>query len=108
MRAFGDGPHNFKPWSSDVDDTRVGTPFSHLPCHTNLAGIFYQYLAGIFYQYLAGIFFEIHSSKIYDSTGSVMSILAGKANSFVADITFSAASVFSGLQRLSFLSPKNS
>ncbi|GFT41824.1 hypothetical protein TNCV_1666871 [Trichonephila clavipes] len=20
-RAFGDGPHNFEPWSSDVDDT---------------------------------------------------------------------------------------
>ncbi|GFY18759.1 methyltransf_25 domain-containing protein [Trichonephila clavipes] len=27
-RAFGDGPRNFEPWSSDVDDTRAGTPFS--------------------------------------------------------------------------------
>ncbi|GFT46180.1 SWIM-type domain-containing protein, partial [Trichonephila clavipes] len=26
-RAFGDGPRNFEPWSSDVDDTRAGTPF---------------------------------------------------------------------------------
>ncbi|GFT87593.1 uncharacterized protein TNCV_4302211 [Trichonephila clavipes] len=25
-RAFGDGPRNFEPWSSDVDDTWVGTP----------------------------------------------------------------------------------
>ncbi|GFS52035.1 hypothetical protein TNCV_1104681 [Trichonephila clavipes] len=27
MRAFGDGPRNFEPWSSDVDDTQlaVGT-----------------------------------------------------------------------------------
>ncbi|GFW67438.1 hypothetical protein TNCV_3391091 [Trichonephila clavipes] len=24
-RAFGDGPRNFEPWSSDVDDTRAGT-----------------------------------------------------------------------------------
>ncbi|GFX88878.1 hypothetical protein TNCV_2575851 [Trichonephila clavipes] len=38
--------------------------------HTNLAGIFYQYLALIF--------FEIHSSKIYGSTDSMMSILAEK------------------------------
>ncbi|GFU61966.1 hypothetical protein TNCV_4022511 [Trichonephila clavipes] len=26
MRAFGDEPCNFKPWSSDVDDIRAGTP----------------------------------------------------------------------------------
>ncbi|GFX39610.1 hypothetical protein TNCV_2103541 [Trichonephila clavipes] len=26
VRAFGDGPRNFEPWSSDEDDTRVGTP----------------------------------------------------------------------------------
>ncbi|GFW74708.1 transposable element Tcb2 transposase [Trichonephila clavipes] len=26
MRAFGDGPRNFEPWSSNVDDTRAGTP----------------------------------------------------------------------------------
>ncbi|GFV67687.1 hypothetical protein TNCV_4623671 [Trichonephila clavipes] len=26
MRAFGDGPRNFEPWSSDVDDTLGGTP----------------------------------------------------------------------------------
>ncbi|GFX15600.1 uncharacterized protein TNCV_2130881 [Trichonephila clavipes] len=25
-RAFGNGPRNFEPWSSDVDDTRAGTP----------------------------------------------------------------------------------
>ncbi|GFV37236.1 hypothetical protein TNCV_2278101 [Trichonephila clavipes] len=25
-RAFGYGPRNFKPWSSDKDDTRAGTP----------------------------------------------------------------------------------
>ncbi|GFT31628.1 hypothetical protein TNCV_230671, partial [Trichonephila clavipes] len=25
MRAFGDGPHNFEPWSSDVDDASAGT-----------------------------------------------------------------------------------
>ncbi|GFU75707.1 putative DD41D transposase [Trichonephila clavipes] len=25
-RAFGDGPRNFEPWSSDVDDTLAGTP----------------------------------------------------------------------------------
>ncbi|GFV55454.1 uncharacterized protein TNCV_3776411 [Trichonephila clavipes] len=25
-RAFGDGPRNFEPWSSDVEDTRGGTP----------------------------------------------------------------------------------
>ncbi|GFY25240.1 uncharacterized protein TNCV_2483611 [Trichonephila clavipes] len=25
-RAFGDGPRNFEPWSSDVDDTRAGNP----------------------------------------------------------------------------------
>ncbi|GFV35782.1 hypothetical protein TNCV_913721 [Trichonephila clavipes] len=94
MRAFGDGPHNFEPWSSDVTTPELAPPSLTTTPHqeTNLAGIF----------------FEIHSSKIYDSTGSMMSILAGKANSFVADITFSAASVFSGLQRLSFLSPKNS
>ncbi|GFX32015.1 hypothetical protein TNCV_4098661 [Trichonephila clavipes] len=24
-RAFGDGPRNFEPWSSDQDDTCVGT-----------------------------------------------------------------------------------
>ncbi|GFU78803.1 hypothetical protein TNCV_4771661 [Trichonephila clavipes] len=45
---------------------------------------------------LAGIFFEIHSSKIYGSTGSMMSILAGKVNSFLADIDFSADDAFSG------------
>ncbi|GFW31689.1 hypothetical protein TNCV_4683611 [Trichonephila clavipes] len=28
MRAFGDGPRSFEPWSSDVDDTRAGTPLS--------------------------------------------------------------------------------
>ncbi|GFS93183.1 hypothetical protein TNCV_1051861 [Trichonephila clavipes] len=26
MRAFGNRPHNFEPWSSDEDNTRVGTP----------------------------------------------------------------------------------
>ncbi|GFV95827.1 hypothetical protein TNCV_1728771 [Trichonephila clavipes] len=25
-RAFGDGPRNFEPWSSDVDDTLARTP----------------------------------------------------------------------------------
>ncbi|GFU23374.1 hypothetical protein TNCV_2369161 [Trichonephila clavipes] len=25
-RAVGDGHHHFEPWSSDVDDTRAGTP----------------------------------------------------------------------------------
>ncbi|GFY34134.1 hypothetical protein TNCV_2504371 [Trichonephila clavipes] len=25
-RAFGNGPRNFEPWSSDVDDTLAGTP----------------------------------------------------------------------------------
>ncbi|GFV65770.1 uncharacterized protein TNCV_4154061 [Trichonephila clavipes] len=25
-RSFGDGPRNFEPWSSDVDDTLAGTP----------------------------------------------------------------------------------
>ncbi|GFY26726.1 uncharacterized protein TNCV_4374721, partial [Trichonephila clavipes] len=25
-RAFGDGPRNFEPWSSDVDDILAGTP----------------------------------------------------------------------------------
>ncbi|GFV89735.1 hypothetical protein TNCV_827271 [Trichonephila clavipes] len=25
-RAFGDGPRNFEPWLSDVDDTLAGTP----------------------------------------------------------------------------------
>ncbi|GFW52998.1 hypothetical protein TNCV_2822991 [Trichonephila clavipes] len=25
-RAFGDGPRNFEPWSSDVDDTWAGNP----------------------------------------------------------------------------------
>ncbi|GFY09673.1 hypothetical protein TNCV_381671 [Trichonephila clavipes] len=25
-RAFGNGPRNFEPWSSDVDDTRADTP----------------------------------------------------------------------------------
>ncbi|GFW14059.1 hypothetical protein TNCV_3546481 [Trichonephila clavipes] len=25
-RAFGDGPRNFEPWSSDVDDTLAVTP----------------------------------------------------------------------------------
>ncbi|GFX27375.1 hypothetical protein TNCV_34741 [Trichonephila clavipes] len=28
MRAFGNGPRNFEPWSSDVDDTRSCTLFS--------------------------------------------------------------------------------
>ncbi|GFU67129.1 uncharacterized protein TNCV_3675431 [Trichonephila clavipes] len=37
-----------------------------------------------------------------------MSILAGKANSFIAEIAFSADGVFSGLRRLSFLFRKNS
>ncbi|GFT31343.1 hypothetical protein TNCV_607871 [Trichonephila clavipes] len=55
------------------DDTRAGTPSPNY--HTTP---------------LAGMFFEIHSSKIYGSTGSMMSILEGKANSFVADIAFSA------------------
>ncbi|GFX67506.1 hypothetical protein TNCV_3463951 [Trichonephila clavipes] len=27
-RAFGDGPRNFEPWSSDMDDTRAGTSLS--------------------------------------------------------------------------------
>ncbi|GFW00694.1 hypothetical protein TNCV_2304671, partial [Trichonephila clavipes] len=26
MRAFGDGPRHFEPWSSDVDDTRSWHP----------------------------------------------------------------------------------
>ncbi|GFW12484.1 hypothetical protein TNCV_817371 [Trichonephila clavipes] len=33
MRAFGNGHHNFKPWSSDEDDTRAGTPSPNY--HTN-------------------------------------------------------------------------
>ncbi|GFW93748.1 hypothetical protein TNCV_4542751 [Trichonephila clavipes] len=33
MRAFGDGPRNFEPWSSDVDDTSAGTPSPNY--HTN-------------------------------------------------------------------------
>ncbi|GFU91653.1 5'-nucleotidase domain-containing protein 3 [Trichonephila clavipes] len=72
MRAFGNGPHNFEPWSSDVDDTPELAPLSP-NYHTNLEGIF----------------FKIHSSKICGSTGSMMSILAGKANSFAADMRFS-------------------
>ncbi|GFW44780.1 hypothetical protein TNCV_4510941 [Trichonephila clavipes] len=32
-RAFGDGPRNLEPWSSDVDDTRADTP--SLNYHTN-------------------------------------------------------------------------
>ncbi|GFY35220.1 hypothetical protein TNCV_5045941 [Trichonephila clavipes] len=32
-RAFGDGPRNFEPWSSDEDDTRAGTPSPNY--HTN-------------------------------------------------------------------------
>ncbi|GFU66085.1 hypothetical protein TNCV_4480311 [Trichonephila clavipes] len=31
-RAFGDGPRNFEPWSSDVDDTSAGTLSPN--CHT--------------------------------------------------------------------------
>ncbi|GFV92379.1 signal recognition particle subunit SRP68 [Trichonephila clavipes] len=72
-RAFGYGPCNF-----EVTTTPELAPRSNY--HTNLEGIFYQYLAGIF--------FEIHSSKIYGSTDSMMSILAGKANSFAADMRF--------------------
>ncbi|GFT32154.1 hypothetical protein TNCV_428021 [Trichonephila clavipes] len=30
-RAFGDGPRNFEPWSSDVNDTRAGTPSPNYP-----------------------------------------------------------------------------
>ncbi|GFS85111.1 hypothetical protein TNCV_4222881 [Trichonephila clavipes] len=30
-RAFGNGPLNFEPWSSDVDDTSVGTPSPNYP-----------------------------------------------------------------------------
>ncbi|GFX47166.1 hypothetical protein TNCV_2747421 [Trichonephila clavipes] len=33
MRAFGDGPCNFEPWSSDVEDTLAGTPYPKY--HTN-------------------------------------------------------------------------
>ncbi|GFX33062.1 hypothetical protein TNCV_5042301 [Trichonephila clavipes] len=32
-RAFGDGPRNFEPWSSDVDDPWTGTPSPNY--HTN-------------------------------------------------------------------------
>ncbi|GFV12785.1 hypothetical protein TNCV_1367551 [Trichonephila clavipes] len=39
---------------------------------------------------LAEIFFEIHSSKIYGGMDSMMSILDEKANSFIAEIAFSA------------------
>ncbi|GFV24002.1 uncharacterized protein TNCV_1316561 [Trichonephila clavipes] len=53
------------------------------------------------------MFFEIHSFKIYGSTGSMMSILAGKANSFIEESTFSAKGVFIGLRRLSFLSRRD-
>ncbi|GFV01709.1 hypothetical protein TNCV_2774051 [Trichonephila clavipes] len=28
-RAFGDGPRNFEPWSSDVDDTLAPPPNYH-------------------------------------------------------------------------------
>ncbi|GFU48912.1 hypothetical protein TNCV_3209151 [Trichonephila clavipes] len=28
-RAFGDGPHNFEPWSSNEDDTRTPSPTYH-------------------------------------------------------------------------------
>ncbi|GFS92907.1 hypothetical protein TNCV_1162781 [Trichonephila clavipes] len=37
-----------------------------------------------------------------------MSVLAGKESSFIAEIAFSADSVFSGMRRLSFLFRKNS
>ncbi|GFV68812.1 hypothetical protein TNCV_2546361 [Trichonephila clavipes] len=99
MRAFGDGPHNFEPWSSDVDNA---------PELIYLLLLTTPHQFGNILPILAGIFFGNPLFKIYDGTGSMMSILAGKANSFVADITFSAASVFSRLQRLSFLCPKNS
>ncbi|GFU95336.1 hypothetical protein TNCV_4309351 [Trichonephila clavipes] len=32
-RDFGDGPHHFKPWSSDEDDTRAGTTLLTTPPH---------------------------------------------------------------------------
>ncbi|GFU65442.1 hypothetical protein TNCV_633651 [Trichonephila clavipes] len=34
--AFGDGPRNFEPWSSDLHDTRAGTPSPN--CHTTPTG----------------------------------------------------------------------
>ncbi|GFT86511.1 retrovirus-related Pol polyprotein from transposon TNT 1-94 [Trichonephila clavipes] len=68
-KAFGNGSRNFEPWSRVTWTTPELAPSSP-NYHTNLEGIFYQYLAGIF--------FEIHSSKIYGSTGSMMSILAEK------------------------------
>ncbi|GFU80931.1 hypothetical protein TNCV_1276781 [Trichonephila clavipes] len=42
--------------------------------------------------------------KIFGSTGSMMRILVGKANSFIAEIAFSVE-ILIRLQRLSFLSP---
>ncbi|GFW71649.1 hypothetical protein TNCV_2548621 [Trichonephila clavipes] len=36
MMAFGDGPRNSEPWSSDVDDTGAGTPSSNY--HTTPTG----------------------------------------------------------------------
>ncbi|GFX56623.1 hypothetical protein TNCV_3954501 [Trichonephila clavipes] len=35
-RAFGDGPRNFEPWSSEVDDTWAGTPTPNY--HTTSTG----------------------------------------------------------------------
>ncbi|GFV39355.1 hypothetical protein TNCV_1230571 [Trichonephila clavipes] len=35
MRAIGDGPRNFEPWSSDENGTSVGTSPSKLPHHAN-------------------------------------------------------------------------
>ncbi|GFW21664.1 hypothetical protein TNCV_4281791 [Trichonephila clavipes] len=35
-RAFGDGPRNFEPWSSDVDDTWAGIPVPNY--HTTPTG----------------------------------------------------------------------
>ncbi|GFX32692.1 hypothetical protein TNCV_888301 [Trichonephila clavipes] len=34
FRAFGDGPCNFEPWSSEEVDTGAGTPLSYLPTPT--------------------------------------------------------------------------
>ncbi|GFV95477.1 hypothetical protein TNCV_4574791 [Trichonephila clavipes] len=41
MRACGDGPRNFEPWSSDDDDTRAGTHLlsTTFELSTDLTGI---------------------------------------------------------------------
>ncbi|GFU77408.1 ATP-binding cassette sub-family A member 1 [Trichonephila clavipes] len=77
MRAFGDGPCNFEPWSSDEDHTRAGTPSPNY--HTTPTGGCAKFLScGLLNKNISGFYSWI--SKSADLNKAFEKIANGSKN----------------------------